>query len=67
MPTLTELRSRYPKSTFPTDRPLSGEEMLVSDSRCQMTPKQAVEQKLGAALRRAELRRAPAAPGADRE
>jgi len=57
MPTLAELRSRYSSSAPVGRRPTTTEEMLVSDARSQMTPKDAVEQKLGAVLRRSGLQR----------
>jgi hypothetical protein len=48
MPTLTDLRERYPKQNTAAVR--LGEEVLVVDSRARMTPCSFVEQKLRAAM-----------------
>jgi hypothetical protein len=54
MPTLTELRERYPKQNSAAVR--LGEEVLVVDSRARMTPCSYVEQKLRAALSNGQKR-----------
>ena len=49
MPTLKELQARFPKQTSVQGR-LGNDEVLVADSRGQMSPGYFVEQKLRAAL-----------------
>lgn len=51
MPRLAELRHRLISDVVAYDHPASSES-LVSDTRCQISPAQAVEQKLRAALHR---------------
>jgi hypothetical protein len=48
MPTLTDLQRRYPQPSSRTAR--HGEEIIVVDSRAQMTPCNYVEQKFRAVL-----------------
>jgi hypothetical protein len=48
MPTLSDLRDRYPKHNVAAVR--SDEEVLITDSRARMTPCNFVEQKFRAAL-----------------
>lgn len=59
MPSFAELRSRLSNSTG-TQWSSGTREMLISDSRGHLNPQQAVEQKLGVALRRGERFRPPA-------
>jgi hypothetical protein len=49
MPTLGELRSRYPGQTTDNGRH-SGEEFLVADARALLRPAQMVEEKLRTVL-----------------
>ena len=49
MPTLKELQTRFPKQANIQSR-LGNDEVLVADSRGQMSPGYFVEQKLRAAL-----------------
>lgn len=51
MPRLADLRHRLTSDVVAYEQP-SSSESLVSDTRCQISPAQAVEQKLRAALHR---------------
>jgi len=72
MPTLAELRQRFPTSTvterlphtsrsrqsapFASDASMAADEVLVSDARSSLTPVQVVDGKFGVALHREESR-----------
>lgn len=56
MPSLADLRRRINISKSSTGHPIADEESLVTDSRCRISPTQAVESKLHSILRRAEER-----------
>jgi hypothetical protein len=51
VPTLAELQSRFPLPALSPPPSENSEEILISDVRSQLTPAQAVDKKLRAALR----------------
>jgi hypothetical protein len=57
MPSLTDLRRRFPSAAETHERATASEEMLVSDARSQLTPMQVVDRKLSVELSREQQRR----------
>lgn len=56
MPSLADLRRRIAVPRSALEQPAGTEESLVTDTRCRISPIQAVESKLSSILRRAEER-----------
>lgn len=56
MPSLSDLRRRIAVPRAALEQSAGTEESLVTDTRCRISPIQAVESKLSSILRRAEER-----------